>query len=62
MKKSSNSALESVENLKKQIFINFSNNNKNMPEREFSEEDKKGFREAFTIFDKGLKPTTKKSY
>ena len=24
-----------------------------MPEREFSEEDKEGFRAAFTIFDKG---------
>lgn len=24
-----------------------------MPEREFTEEEKRGFREAFSIFDKG---------
>ena len=26
-----------------------------MPEREFSDEEKQGFRAAFTIFDKGKK-------
>lgn len=32
-----------------------------MPEREFTEEEKKGFREAFSIFDRGKKINNCKS-